>query len=215
MSTENKITRRIRNEVCIRGNVVGKFTTPKTCVVILATRNALTGKVDFPRVTFYGVERSRSVFNDINKGDKLRINCMVETRERQNNIYLAGISYDKEMSRIEAEFAGEDYSNNSDINKCLLQGYVGHVYKHNDDCTLISLGLGRRFGKFNVFPSLVFFGDKALKAAELKKGDNIQVIAYVQSRRTEKDGKQMKFQSLVGQEFRLTPTDNSEMTIND
>lgn len=187
-----------RNEVTVRGNVMRVYATTKIAIITIATANPTTHKTDYPQILFFDKEMIERVSQELKPGDRVTMHCVVQTRLKHRDISLLCLSYTKEMNRLDAELEGAEYL--GDVNKFLIEAKVQSVYKANDKCSLMRVVA--HYNGYTYFPSIVCFGNNAIKANSAKAGDIVQVLGYIQTKLGEKDGKSTSFQSVVAQNMR-------------
>jgi len=99
----------IVNDVEIRGTLVYMSSTKEALSLVVATTNPVTRKADFPRIIIFDQNQIESVKKELKIGDRVTIECCLQTSKKYPDGTLVASTVRKELSRLDAAFQGGEY----------------------------------------------------------------------------------------------------------
>lgn len=189
----------IVNDVEIRGNIVRINVREGLCVVTVATGNPVTKETDFPSFLIFDKTIISDIVPMLEKGVRVTAHCEIQTRKEDKNVSLICTDINVERTRLDAAFDAKEYR--QDTNTVMLQGTVQHIYEAKGNCTLLTLFT--RVNQFSSNPTVVCFGNNAAMAANLKNGDEVKILGYIQTKiKNDENNKRVYYQSIVAQSIK-------------
>ena len=201
-----------RNEMRVTGTVVRLFKVPnqQTVVLTIAT-NAGGGAVsNFPRISFYGSQSDTiyKALGSVRKGSKhpqVTITGSVQTTKRARDdgfVYYqtaVGSSLSFASTRLESILNTEAGTRTvNDENEVILIGEIVHIYRFERKNAGTILTIKTTSNARIDFPKVTLFRDLNDLAQKMEAGDHIALIGMLQTKISEKDGKQVRHENIVG-----------------
>lgn len=176
----------------IRGRVVRKIRLAKSLIFVVASYSPYAKKADFPR--FVATQNMDELEKTFSVGDRVTVEAYLRTSRRSPVGILIPTSVKVEKSRIDAAFAKEPYL--PDDNCVAIRGkLVSDPYVPNENTTLATFEVATPSGKS--FARTIAFAGAASGLAKKRKGEIVDMLAYIRTKPLKEAKERDHTQSLV------------------
>lgn len=176
----------------VRGRVVRKIRLAKSLIFVVATYSHHAKKADFPR--FIANRNLDELEKQFEVGDRVTVDAYLRTSKQSPGGIFVPTSVTREKNRIDAAFAKERYL--PDDNVIAIRGkLLTDPYVPNKNTTLVTFEVATPYGRS--FVRTISFAGAAGALAKKRKGELVDVLAYVRTKPLKEVKERDHAQSLV------------------
>lgn len=185
------------NIVSLRGVIVFKYRKDNWVLTTIACTNE-QGKRNYPKVYWYDNDAEEA--DKYEKGDRVEIEGKLQTSRQYKKPVVVGKCIKPTPKELEVKF-GVTHNNGKycdDKNEVKIRGEFVRAFTPdsvNGKLSIISIKTeldGRTY-----YPQITCFGRQLAKLKNIKPGDDVCVLAHIQTRKFEKDGVPDSYQTFV------------------